>query len=319
MSAHDMFRGMVARTRHSYDVLGTSIDALGWDDALDQIRDWAGLRLSRYVCICNVHSVVSARQDKAFAAVLAKADMATPDGAPVAWMLRRFGAVAQQRINGPDLMWRYCAQAATRDESIYLYGGSEETLKLLRLRLLAEFPGLHIAGHYSPPYRALTREEDEAIIQDINASGAGTVWVSLGCPKQEQWMAAHRGRIHAVMIGVGAAFDYHAGTLQRAPLWMQKRGLEWFYRLWQEPRRLWRRYVFTNTRFMLAAAVTLLRGRKPQAMSRVSALPAEPTPLAELLHLPVSAPADITVQPRLQQAAAAPRAGEARSPERQLA
>lgn len=319
MSAHDMFRGMAARTRHSYDVLGASIDALGWDDALDQIRDWAGLRLSRYVCICNVHSVVSARQDAQFARVLAGADMATPDGAPVAWMLRKFGARTQQRINGPDLMWRYCAQAATRGESIYLYGGSEETLKLLRLRLIAEFPGLHIAGHYSPPYRALTREEDEAVIARINASGAGTVWVSLGCPKQELWMAAHRGRIQAVMIGVGAAFDYHAGTLQRAPLWMQQRGLEWLYRLCQEPRRLWRRYVFTNTRFVLAAAAALLRGSKPQVLVREMPLPTRPAPLTELLKLPRHVEARVANSPSLQMMASAPTEAEQESVQRQLA
>lgn len=319
MPVEGVFRRMVVRTRHSYDVLGAPIDALGWDDALGQIRDWAGLRLSRYVCICNVHSVVSARQDAQFARVLAGADMATPDGAPVAWMLRKFGARTQQRINGPDLMWRYCAQAATRGESIYLYGGSEETLKLLRLRLLAEFPGLHVAGHYSPPYRPLTREEDEAVIERINASGAGTVWVSLGCPKQEQWMAAHRGRIQAVMIGVGAAFDYHAGTLQRAPLWMQQRGLEWLYRLCKEPRRLWRRYVFTNTRFVLAATTALLRGSRPKVRLRETALPVQPVPLFERLQLNGIANSFAVVQPGLQQAASAPRADEAETQTRQLA
>ena len=268
-----MFRGMFSRVRETRRVLGTSIDALDWSEAIDQIRDWAAWGQSRYVCICNVHSVVTARHDPAFAAVLENADLATPDGAPIAWMLRRLGAPRQQRINGPDLMWRYCEQAAVSGESIYLYGGSETTLQALRERLLGAFPGLRIAGHYSPPYRPLTEEEDAAVVERINASGASTVWVSLGCPKQEQWMAAHRGRIHAVMIGVGAAFDYHAGTLRRAPLWMQQRGLEWLYRLCTEPRRLWRRYVFTNTRFLLGAARQLLSGT--QAMA--SAAPVEQT------------------------------------------
>lgn len=315
MSVHGMFRDLIARTRHSYDVLGASIDAISWDEALDQIRDLAALNMSRYVCICNVHSVVSARQDASFANVLAGADMATPDGAPVAWMLRRYGAHSQQRINGPDLMWRYCALAAERKESIYLYGGSEETLRLLRVRLLAEFPGLHIAGHYSPPYRPLTPEEDEAVVERINASGAGTVWVSLGCPKQEQWMAAHRGRIHAVMIGVGAAFDYHAGTLQRAPMWMQQNGLEWLYRLCKEPRRLWRRYVYTNTLFMLAVAEQMVFGTKPAATPRTVIMPTLPEQQlpglvgipAELLRIePAVQMQFVASSASLQQAAAHP-------------
>lgn len=273
MSIHHLFKGMFSRVRQTHRVLGTPIDALDWSEAIDQIRDWAAWGQSRYVCICNVHSVVTARHDADFAAVLEKADLATPDGAPIAWMLRRLGAPRQQRINGPDLMWRYCEQAAVSGESIYLYGGSENTLDALRERLLNAFPGLRIAGHYSPPYRALTVEEDADVVDRINDSGASTVWVSLGCPKQEQWMAAHRGRIHAVMIGVGAAFDYHAGTLRRAPLWMQQRGLEWLYRLCTEPRRLWRRYVFTNTRFLLGAARQLLTDPAPVALERMPPAP----------------------------------------------
>ncbi len=186
--------------------------------------------------------------------------MATPDGAPVAWMLRKLGYASQQRINGPDLMWKYCEQAAQRGEAIYLYGGTPDTLEILQRRLAEIFPGLRIAGAYSPPFRAVTNEEDAADVRRINASGASTVWVSLGCPKQEKWMAAHRGRVNAVMIGVGAAFDYHAGTIKRAPTWMQNAGLEWLHRLCSEPRRLWRRYLVTNTLFMIGAAKQLIFG-----------------------------------------------------------
>lgn len=239
-------------------VLGAPIDAIDWEDALARIRLWAQSRESRYVCICNVHSVVTAGQDGDFARVIAGADMATPDGAPVAWMLRRLGFAGQQRINGPDLMWKYCAQAAQRQESIFLYGSSEETLAILQQRLLTAFPGLHIAGAISPPFRVLSAEEDAADVARINASGAGTLWVSLGCPKQEKWMAAHRGRVNAVMIGVGAAFDYHAGTVERAPLWMQQSGLEWLHRLASEPGRLWKRYLVTNTLFVLGALRQLI-------------------------------------------------------------
>ncbi|NYG31351.1 WecB/TagA/CpsF family glycosyltransferase [Sphaerotilus montanus] len=239
-------------------VIGAPIDAISWDETCAVITGWVDRRESRYVCICNVHSVITAQQDPDFHDVIQQADMATPDGAPVAWMMRRLGYRDQMRINGPDLMFRYCAQAARRDERVFLYGNTPETLETLQKRLHKAFPTLQIAGCYSPPFRALTPEEDAEIVQRINASGAGTVWVSLGCPKQERWMAAHRGRINAVMVGVGAAFDYHAGTLQRAPVWMQRHGLEWLHRFWSEPRRLGRRYLVTNTRFMLQVVKQLL-------------------------------------------------------------
>lgn len=243
-------------------VLSTPIDVLTWGTAIGRIQGWAEQRDSRYVCICNVHSVVTARQDIFFKRILSSADMATADGAPVAWMLRYLGFPRQQRINGPDLMWRYCEQAAKLGEPIYLYGGSPETLSALQIRLVNAFPNLKIAGAVSPPFRALTDEEDEAEVARINASGARTVWISLGCPKQEKWMASHKGRVNAVMVGVGAAFDYHAGTTARAPLWMQENGLEWLYRLIKEPRRLWRRYVVTNTLFIWFATSQLLFHRR---------------------------------------------------------
>lgn len=244
--------------RRRVPVLATTIDALSWDDVLTTIGAWGASRESRYVCICNAHSVVTTEQDAEFGKVVAEADLTTPDGAPVAWMLRKQGYIAQQRINGPDLMWRYCELAARRGESIFLYGGSEKTLEILQARLLSAFSGLRVAGAISPPFRQLTAEEDEQDVQTINASGAGTVWVSLGCPKQEKWMAAHQGRVHAVMIGVGAAFDYHAGTIKRAPLWMQEHGLEWLHRLAFEPGRLWKRYLVTNALFVIGAAKQLI-------------------------------------------------------------
>ncbi|MBK1682900.1 WecB/TagA/CpsF family glycosyltransferase [Rhodoferax fermentans] len=248
--------------RLGHKVLSAFIDAVDWSTALSRIGTWAAQNQSRYVCICNAHSVVTAGQDPAFGTVVAQADMATPDGAPVAWMMRKLGFPNQQRINGPDLMWKYCAQAAQRNESIYLYGGAEDTLTILQARLAQAFPTLRVAGAYSPPFRPLTVAEDAAVVERINASGAGTVWVSLGCPKQELWMAAHRGRINAVMVGVGAAFDYHAGTIQRAPLWMQHAGLEWLHRLVSEPRRLWKRYLVTNTLFVAGAVRQLLTRRR---------------------------------------------------------
>lgn len=242
-------------------VLGSFINACSWRGAINTIYRWGAARESRYVCICNVHSLVTARHDEDFRQALNEADMATPDGMPVAWMMRKLGFPLQERINGPDLMWKYCALAEQRNESIFLYGNTEETLAALVSRLHAAFPNLQIAGTYSPPFRPLTEHEDANIVERINKSGARVMFVSLGCPKQELWMAAHKGRINAVMIGVGAAFDYHAGTIQRAPLWMQKRGLEWLHRLFSEPRRLWKRYLVTNTQFIFGAMWQLIRHR----------------------------------------------------------
>lgn len=245
--------------RETLPVLGTEIDLLNWDNTLAGIRHWAKQRESRYVCACNAHSVVTATQDIAFADALRRADMATPDGAPVAWMMRRLGQRGQGRISGPDLMWRYCAAVAGSDEGIFLYGATPQTLDLLEQALRRAFPGLRICGKRSPPFRAMTADEEQQDVDLINASGAGVVWVSLGCPKQELWMARHAGRIQAVMVGVGAAFDFHAGQLSRAPDWMQRNGLEWLHRLANEPRRLWRRYLVTNTLFIVLAARQLVR------------------------------------------------------------
>lgn len=238
-------------SRQVAPVMGANIDAIGWDDAVRTVVDWAAARASRYICICNVHSVVTTTQDADYKRVVNEADMATPDGAPIAWALRRLGHPGQQRINGPDLMWRYLAEAERLGQKVYFYGSTDDTLAKLKAAMLRQYPRLQLAGLYSPPFRALSPAEDEAEVQAINDSGAGVVFVGLGCPKQEKWMAAHRGRVNAVMIGVGAAFDYHAGTISRAPLWMQQNGLEWLHRLCSEPRRLWRRYLETNSLFIL--------------------------------------------------------------------
>lgn len=248
------------RPRRRGRVIGIPIDALSWDEARSLLLAWAKARVSRYVAICNVHSVVTATQDAAFRHVIEQADLATPDGAPVAWTLRRKGFRDQPRLNGPDLMWRLCRDAQAEGVSIGLYGSSTTTLSRLEDVLRAAFPKLMIGYSVSPPFRTLSDEEDEEVCRAINASGVGLLFVGLGCPKQESWMSVHRGRIHAVMLGVGAAFDYHAGTIGRAPEWMRSAGLEWLHRLCSEPRRLWRRYFFTNSRFIFETASDLLRG-----------------------------------------------------------
>jgi N-acetylglucosaminyldiphosphoundecaprenol N-acetyl-beta-D-mannosaminyltransferase len=271
VNATDVGGPTVQRGRVRQQVLDAPIDVLTWRQALDSIAGWAARRESRVVCICNAHSVVSASQDDDFRTVLEHADMATPDGMPVAWMLRRLGFASQDRIDGPELMWRYCAEAQVRGERIFLYGSTDDTLCRLTQRLAAAFPALQIAGAHSPPFRPLEPEEDAAVVRRINESGAQVVFVSLGCPKQEFWMHDHRHRVRAVMIGVGAAFDFHAGIVQRAPVWMQTSGLEWLHRLWTEPRRLWRRYLVSNTRYVVGAARQLIGRRRDVRQDDVAA------------------------------------------------
>lgn len=244
--------------RKSQPVLGAFIDVINWDEALERITAWGAARESRYVCICNVHSVVTTTRDAAYKQVVNQADMSTPDGAPVAWALRRFGHAGQPRVNGPDLMWKYLAEAERTGQVVFFYGSTDTTLMKLRTALLRQFPLLRIGGLHSPAFRELSPQEDQDEVDMINESGANVIFVGLGCPKQEKWMAAHRGRIRGVMIGVGAAFDYHAGTIKRAPLWWQQNGLEWLYRLCSEPRRLMRRYMVTNTLFILGFSKQLI-------------------------------------------------------------
>lgn len=251
----------LAAPRTTLPVLGVPIDVLAPGEAVQRILAWAQQRQSRVVYLCNVHSVVTARQRPSFMSVLAGADMATPDGAPVAWMLRKLGARRQQRVSGPDLMIDFCDAASAAGEPIFLFGSTEQTLMQLRARLQQRYPKLSIAGTLSPPFRPLSPEEDEDIVRRLNSSGASSIWVSLGCPKQEEWMAAHRGRVNAVMVGVGAAFDFHAGSVARAPAWMRNNGLEWLHRLASDPQRLWRRYLVTNTLFLASAARQLIIGR----------------------------------------------------------
>ena len=244
--------------RPAVRVFGVSVDAVDFDAALARVMAWGHARASRYVVLANVRVVVTASREADFGRMLAEADMATPDGAPVAWMMRKLGRVGQQRVCGPDLMWALLGRCAQEGLGVYFYGSTPETLAALSARAGVAFPGLKVVGAESPPFRPLTELEDAEAVARINASGAGLVFVGLGCPKQERWMLQHRGRVNAVMLGVGAAFDFHAGTVSRAPLWMREHGLEWLHRLGSEPRRLWRRYLVTNTLFVLLATRQLL-------------------------------------------------------------
>jgi N-acetylglucosaminyldiphosphoundecaprenol N-acetyl-beta-D-mannosaminyltransferase len=240
------------------------IDAINWDGAVLRVVNWAKKRESRYVCLCNVHSVVTARSNTVHKKAIRDADLAIPDGMPIAWILRRLGSPNQERLSGPDLMWKLCSVAEVEGQGIFLLGSTTETLELLVMRLKAAFPRLNIVGAYSPPFRRIFSEDDREIVRMVNEVRANIVFVGLGCPKQEHWMMVHRGRICGVMLGVGAAFDYHAGTLRRAPMWMQNAGLEWFHRLCMEPRRMWRRYLRTNIRFLFMVIQQLVFRRSSE-------------------------------------------------------
>lgn len=240
-------------------LLGTRIDALSWEQAIGRIVRWAQAGASRMVCLCNVHSLVTARSDAELARALADADLNSPDGAPLAWLMRRRGWPEQQRMSGPDMMWKVLDEAQRLQLPVFLLGGSPSALEKLVVTLGSSFPALPLAGHLSPPFRALTDDENAAIAERVNASGARILLVGLGCPKQEKWMAAQRGRVQAVMLGVGAAFDYHAGVIARAPVGWQRAGFEWLYRLLQEPTRLASRYLLTNALFLLSLPRELWR------------------------------------------------------------
>ena len=235
------------------DVLGVHVSAIDMSAALTEISRWIAERERHYVCVTGVHGVMESQDDPALKAIHNASGLTTPDGMPMVWSARRAGFAAADRVYGPDLMLAVCRRAAENGWSSYFYGGKEGIPELLVDRLQQQFPDLQVAGTFSPPFRPLTAEEDEAVVAAINDSGADIVWVGLSTPKQERWMAAHVDRLDApVLVGVGAAFDMHAGVLPQAPRWMQRSGLEWLYRLLREPRRLWRRYLRNNPRFVWA-------------------------------------------------------------------
>jgi N-acetylglucosaminyldiphosphoundecaprenol N-acetyl-beta-D-mannosaminyltransferase len=231
----------------------------------EHVLDWmwsvirAGARA--YVTAAAVNLVMSAGEDAAARAAVLGATLAVPDGQPLVWALRALGNRSATRVYGPDLMAHACARAAADGTPIFLYGGrTPEALEQLQSRLRARFAGLHIAGAYWPPFRDLTDEEENAVAEQINASRAAIVWVGTGQPKQEKWMRRMRPRLDApVLVGVGAAFDFHAELVPQAPRWMQRMGLEWSYRLAREPRRLWRRYARYNPLFVWAFAHQYVR------------------------------------------------------------
>jgi N-acetylglucosaminyldiphosphoundecaprenol N-acetyl-beta-D-mannosaminyltransferase len=249
----DQSLGTVTGTLPKINVIGSPVTALPFDDQIKVILQWAKAHLSKAVCVANTHMLIEAYQQPKFRSVLKRADLVTPDGMPLVWMLKVMGAFRQNRVAGMDLFLALCEAAPRQNTSIFLLGSQSAVLQQMRTNLAKEFPNLQIAGMEPLPFRPLTAEEDHALIQRVNASGAGLVFLALGCPKQEAWIAQHKGCIQSVMIGVGGVFPVYAGIQKRAPGWVRESGLEWLYRLVQEPTRLWKRYGTTIPLFIYLA------------------------------------------------------------------
>jgi N-acetylglucosaminyldiphosphoundecaprenol N-acetyl-beta-D-mannosaminyltransferase len=246
------------------EILGVPLAVSDYDEVVAWMDAMVESGTRGWLTAAAVNLVMSAHDDPATMRAVLAATLAVPDGQPLVWALRLLGDGRATRVYGPDLMAHHCAHAAASGTPIYLYGGrSEEALGLLRDRLSERFPGLRIVGGWSPPFRPLTAAERERVVAGIDSSGAKVVWVGTGQPKQELWMHEMRPLLAApLLVGVGAAFDFHAGIVSQAPAWMQRNGLEWLYRLSREPRRLWRRYASQNPRFLIGFLRQYLHERR---------------------------------------------------------
>lgn len=231
------------------DVLGVQIAAINMKAALNIIKENLTKLNGKYICISNVHTTVMSYENDEYRMIQNQAALALPDGKPLSVLCRKRGFRNADRVTGPDLMKEIFDCSQEQGYTHFFYGSTPETLKLLEKKLKRKYR-LSIVGTYSPPFRQLTEDENKRIVEEINQAHADFIWVGLGAPKQEQWMYEHQNQVHGLMIGVGAGFDYFAGNIKRAPMWMQKCSLEWLYRLLQDPRRLFKRYLVTNTKFL---------------------------------------------------------------------
>ncbi|SES37986.1 N-acetylglucosaminyldiphosphoundecaprenol N-acetyl-beta-D-mannosaminyltransferase [Butyrivibrio fibrisolvens] len=232
---------------NTIDIFGIRYAIASMTGAVVCVKDSLESLKGRYICFSNVHTTVMAREHSSFRDILNGAAYVFADGNPIATYQKRRGFLYAERVAGPDFM---SEMFGIKGISHYFYGSSERTLQKLKSNLEREYPGIVIKGLYSPPYRELTQAEDIADVDRINAAGADIVWIGLGAPKQEKWMYAHQGKINGVMMGVGAGFDFHASTIKRAPKWIQKIGFEWLYRIFQDPKRLVKRYMITNSKYI---------------------------------------------------------------------
>jgi N-acetylglucosaminyldiphosphoundecaprenol N-acetyl-beta-D-mannosaminyltransferase len=242
----------------SQNVIGFPVTALPFDAQVAQVIKWAKGGLSKVVCVANVHMLVEACEDSSLASILNRADMVTPDGMPLVWMVQQLRKTQQDRVAGMDLMMSVCRAASEQGISVYFLGSEQLVLDQMRRRLQRDFPQLKIAGMEPLPMLSVPIVVDQTVVEQVNRSGAGIVFLALGCPKQEKWMGAYHNRINAVMLGVGGVFPIYAGLQQRAPEFIRSAGLEWLYRLVQEPRRLWKRYSKTIPPFIWLACKQMM-------------------------------------------------------------
>jgi N-acetylglucosaminyldiphosphoundecaprenol N-acetyl-beta-D-mannosaminyltransferase len=246
--------------RETFSALGVKVDAVQIPEVICKMQEWIERRdACRYIAVTEMHVVTEAQHRPNFKQVLSDADLVVPDGMPLVWIGRWRGKVLQRRVYGPELMLTFCRETASMGYRHFLYGGEACVPERLAQTLKKSCPGICIAGTYSPPFRPVTPEEDQAIVEMINQAAPDVLWVGLGAPKQETWMHQHRDKLRVpVMAGVGAAFDLLSFRKKQAPRWMRENGLEWLFRLFQEPRRLWRRYLVNGSEFVFLAALDLL-------------------------------------------------------------
>ncbi len=244
-----------------FQVLDVGISALTPGQAVDTVLGWVEARERRYLSVCPADTILQCHDQPDLAAIVNGSGLAVPDGMPVVWIGRLKGFHVT-RVYGPDLMLMLCDRGRGPGVRHYFYGGTPELLAALAGKLTGRFPGLIVAGSWAPPFRPLTPAEEAEVAERINAARPDIVWVGIGTPKQDFWIKAFRDRLEApVLIPVGAAFNFHAGAVRQAPRWMGRIGLEWLFRLLMEPRRLWKRYLIGNTRFVLLVLGQLIRGR----------------------------------------------------------
>lgn len=253
----------INKTR-SFRVLGVRIDAVQIPDVVRRMEKWicAG-DATHFITLTNVSSVMEANHHDSFRAILNSADFSVPDGMPLVWLGRLRGNRLERRVYGPDLMLDFCRETHQKAYRHFFFGGASGALEQLEKTMKSAFPSLRVVGAYSPPFRPLTPDEDARVVEMINCAAPDVLWVGLGCPKQERWMYDHKGCLKVpVMLGVGAAFDFFSGQVRQAPKWMREHGLEWLFRLWQEPKRLWRRYLLFNIEFISLVYLELIGLRR---------------------------------------------------------
>ncbi len=248
------------------NVVSIPVSTGSYSDFIKNLVTSAKAKESEYACVANVHMLVEAHKNRRFAQVVEEAGYVTPDGKPISWAMWLLHGVKQERVAGMTLLPDLLAAAVDANLSVFFYGGTEEMLQKTEAHLRQHYPSLSIAGMHSPPFRNLTALEEKKVAEKINASGAGLVFAILGCPKQEKWMASMKGRVNAVMVGVGGALPVMIGEQKRAPMWMQKAGFEWLFRMGQEPGRLFKRYAVTNSLFVYLLFKAYLHKKFPRTV-----------------------------------------------------